>query len=83
VPRSRIRRKNVYTPPPTASPEKTPGHPWIAPVMVTLFVIGLLWIVVFYITQGEVPGMRELGNWNLLVGLGFIIAGFVVSTRWH
>jgi len=52
-------------------------------LMVGLFLFGLLWIVVFYITRGDVPGMRALGNWNLLVGFAFIGAGFVVSTKWR
>jgi len=50
--------------------------------MVTLFLLGLLWIVVFYITQGNLP-ISPLGNWNLIIGFGFIIAGFVLSTQWR
>jgi hypothetical protein len=29
------------------------------------------------------PLVSELGNWNLLVGFGFIIAGFGLSTQWR
>jgi len=50
--------------------------------MVTLFLLGLLWIVVFYVTQGSLP-ISPLGNWNLVIGFGFIIAGFVLSTQWR
>lgn len=83
MPKSRIRRKAAYTPPPTTSPAKLPSRAWVAPLMVALFVIGLLWIVTFYISQGDLPGMRTLGNWNLLVGFGFITGGFVLSTQWR
>jgi hypothetical protein len=26
--------------------------------------------------------MDDLGNWNLLIGMGLIAVGFVVSTQW-
>jgi hypothetical protein len=51
--------------------------------MLGLFLFGLLWIVVFYITRGDLAVMRELGNWNLAVGFVFIAGGFVVATRWR
>jgi len=51
--------------------------------MVTLFVIGLLWIVVYYIAGATVPGMKTLGWWNIVVGFGFIGGGFMLSTKWR
>lgn len=60
----------------TASPR------WLAPLMVTLFLLGLLWIVVYYLAP-SLPVMSDLGNWNMLVGFGLIMAGFVLSTRWR
>ena len=38
-------------------------------------------IVVFYVTDGSLP-IEALGNWNIVVGFGFIAAGFGVSTQW-
>jgi hypothetical protein len=71
----------------TAQPvKKGPSPRWLAPLMLALFGIGVLWLVVFYITQarmGGLPGVSEIGNWNLLVGFGFIIAGFGLSTQWR
>ena len=66
--------------------KKGPSPRWLAPLMLVLFGIGVLWLVVFYITQarmGGLPGVSEIGNWNLLVGFGFIIAGFALSTQWR
>ena len=86
MPVSRNRRKKpAYTPPPTATgPRKRKPSPvWLAPLMLALFGIGVLWLVVFYLTQGDMPLVSELGNWNLLVGFGFIIAGFGLSTQWR
>ena len=83
MPKSRVRKKPVYTPPPTRSPKKKVSPPWVAPVMVALFLIGIAWLVTFYITGGDMPGLRALGNWSLLVGFGFIIGGFALSTQWR
>lgn len=83
MPKSRIRKKADFTPPPqkTATVKLNTGRGWVAPLMLALFVIGLAWIVVFYVTQGSLP-LQALGNWNIVVGFGFIAGGFVVSTQW-
>jgi hypothetical protein len=52
--------------------------------MVGMFIIGLLWIVVFYLAGNQVPVMQDLSNLaNVLVGFGFICVGFVLATRWR
>ena len=43
--------------------------------MVTLFVVGLLWVVVYYVTQTEYP-IGGLGLWNMAIAFAFIIAAF-------
>jgi hypothetical protein len=89
VPVSRKRRKQApYTPSTSGATaaKKGPSPRWLAPLMLTLFGIGILWLVVFYITQGGMgglPGVEDLENWNLIVGFGFIIAGFALSTQWR
>ena len=62
MPESRARKKADYTPPPTrpAGPQTSPG--WYAPVMVALLVLGLLYVVVFYVTDGKYP-IDALGPW--------------------
>lgn len=82
VPKSHVRRKAVYTPPPRSQkPQVSPA--WLAPTMVTLWVLGIAWIGAYYITAGTMPVLRFLNDWNLLIGFGFMIAGFVLSTRWR
>lgn len=87
MPKSRIRKKKDR---PTSSDNRTPqktkidlttGRSWVAPLMLAMFAIGLAWIVIFYVTEGSLP-IDALGNWNILVGFGFIGVGFVVSTQW-
>jgi|SRR3954470_22391912 len=53
--------------------------------MLGCFLLGLLWIVVYYVTNQDlsIPLIRDLGNYNLLVGIGFMAVGFVYATRWE
>jgi uncharacterized membrane protein (DUF485 family) len=83
VPKSRIRKKADFTPPPAkaATAIKLGGRSWVAPLMLAFFIVGLAWIVLFYVTQGSLP-VDAFGNWNIVVGFGFIAAGFGVSTQW-
>ena len=79
------RRKKATSPAPAtkATPaEPKPNPRWWAPVMVTLMVIGLIWIVVFYITQQAYP-IPGIGLWNLGIGFAIAMAGFLMTTRWR
>ncbi|GLF96690.1 cell division protein CrgA [Streptomyces yaizuensis] len=84
MPKSRIRKKADFTPPPAnrqAATIKLTNRNWVAPVMLGLFLVGLAWIVLFYVTEGDLP-IKSIGDWNIVVGFGFIAAGFGVSTQW-
>lgn len=84
VPKSRVRKKPVYTPPPTkSSARRKVSPPWLAPTMVASLLIGLAWIALYYVTQADMPGLRALGPWNLLCGFGLIIFGVVLATNWR
>ncbi len=64
-------------------PRKMPKQRrWVAPLMLASWLLGLAWLVVFYVAGNDIPYMKDLGNWNLLVGMGLIAFGFVVSTQW-
>jgi hypothetical protein len=85
VPKSKVRKKAVYTPPQRS--QKVQVSPrWVAPAMVTSLLVGLAWIATFYVTAASnknVPVLSPLGNWNLLIGFGLIIGGVVLSTKWR
>jgi hypothetical protein len=55
---------------------------WLAPAMVGAFLAGLIWIVIYYVTNTGYP-IPKIGAWNMLIGFGFIGAGFTLATRWH
>ena len=84
MPRSRVRRKAAYIPPPTA-PKNTSRIPSrIVPILMCAFLlIGLAWIVVFYINGQNIPFMDDLGNWNLVIGFGLLAVGFGFATKWR
>ncbi|SOD63730.1 Uncharacterised protein family (UPF0233) [Streptomyces zhaozhouensis] len=86
MPKSRVRKKkdDSYAPPEkraTTKLDMRSGRSWVAPLMLALFGIGLAWIVVYYMTKADLP-IGALGDWNIVVGFGFIALGFVVSTQW-
>jgi hypothetical protein len=82
VPKSRVRKKSVYTPPPRTAKAKF-SPPWLAPTMLASLLIGLAWIAAYYISGGSMPGLGSLGAWNLVIGFGFIIFGVALSTKWR
>ncbi len=83
VPKSRVRKRTVYTPPPPKTGRRKVSAPWVGPAIVICLIIGLAWIVTYYLSQGSIPGISALGAWNLVVGFAFIIAGVTLSTRWR
>lgn len=83
MPKSRIRKRSDFTPPPERPPkeQRVRSTAWVAPTMVVLLLVGLAWVVVYYVTEADLP-IAALGDANLLVGLGLIAAGCAVATRW-
>ena len=90
MPRSKVRKRSVYPPPQGTLQSGTssaralePSPRWYAPLMVTLMLLGLLWIVVFYVAGDRIPVMSAVGNYNFLIGFGLMVAGLVMSMRWR
>ncbi|WP_027586986.1 cell division protein CrgA [Acidipropionibacterium thoenii] len=55
---------------------------WVPWVFVPLLVIGVLWLVVYYIAGMNIPFMAALGDWNILIGMGCMAGAFAVATLW-
>lgn len=64
------------------SGDDIPNPVWFKPIMFGLMIIGLAWIIVYYVSQGLWP-VRALGDWNILVGFGILFLGFLMTTRWR
>lgn len=59
-----------------------PNPVWFKPVMFGFMLLGLVWILVFYISAGNLP-VASLKEWNILVGFGIAFIGFLMTTRWR
>lgn len=66
----------------STSAENTPNPVWFKPVMFGFMLLGLVWILVFYISAGNWP-VAALKEWNILVGFGIAFIGFLMTTRWR
>ncbi len=75
--------KGRFVPPPRRAPEADKTSPsWYAPLFVILMVLGLLWIVVYYISSGTLP-IGPLGAWNLAAGFALMMVGFLMTMNWR
>jgi hypothetical protein len=66
----------------TRGGEDAPNPVWFKPVMFGFMLLGLLWIIVFYVSQTSLP-IPQLGPWTILVGFGIMFIGFLMTTRWR
>lgn len=87
MPKSKVRKKAVYTPPANdrRTPVKVAGptHPVYIVVMLGLMVVGLAWLVVNYIAGDSIAFMAPLGSWNFLIGFALIVIGLLMTMRWR
>jgi Cell division protein CrgA len=87
VPKSEIRKKKVYTPPsdmivPTTTSDKRPSPMWLPVTAVSLIVIGIGWLVVYYLSETLYP-VQAWGYWNLAVGFGAMVAALGLLSKWR
>ena len=66
----------------TKGRENLPNPVWFKPVMFGFMLVGLAWIIVFYLTNSSWP-IPNLGAGNIAIGFGLIIIGFLMTTRWR
>jgi hypothetical protein len=88
VPKSSVRKKKVYTPPADVRPttttavRKKPSHVALPITAVTLIVLGIGWLVVYYLSEGTYP-VATWRYWNLAVGFGGMVAALGLLSRWR
>ena len=66
----------------SSSADSAPTPVWFKPVMIGLMLLGLVWVLIFYISgmQFPIPGIDA---WNLVIGFGIAFVGFLMTTRWR
>jgi hypothetical protein len=83
VPESKPRKKTSNPgQPASGAPTYKPNAVWFKPVMFGLMIIGLFWIITFYISEGRFP-VQAWESWNIVAGFGIAIIGFLMTTRWR
>lgn len=83
MPESKSRKKATYTPPPQKTSGPKPLPRWYLPVSLGLMILGLVWLVVTYLSPGAAYPVPGIGQWNLAAGFAIIIVGFGMLTRWR
>ena len=78
MPKSRSKRRR-YQPPPRPKPKPSP--PWVGPAIVVFLLVGLIYILLFYM-QILPSFISDLGNINLAIGFLPLIVGLLLATRW-
>ncbi|MDO5750425.1 MAG: cell division protein CrgA [Rothia sp. (in: high G+C Gram-positive bacteria)] len=61
---------------------KSPTPLWYKVIMFSLLVVGILWIIVYYITSGLYP-VPSIGGGNIGVGVGALMVSMLMMTRWR
>lgn len=58
----------------------TQNPAWLAPTAVVLLILGLLYLVTYYISAGQLP--LPIGDWNLAAGFGVLMVGGGMLMFW-
>jgi Cell division protein CrgA len=62
---------------------KAPGsRRWVPPTFIAVGLLGVAWLVTYYVAGIYIPFMSDLGNWNILIGMGGMAAAFAIATLW-
>lgn len=58
------------------------GRDWVPWVFIPVGLLGVLWMIVWNLAGRSIGFMAAMGNWNLLIAIGLIIASFSLMTLW-
>ena len=59
---------------------ETQNPRWLAPTAVVFLLLGLAYLVVYYISAGQLP--LPIGDWNLAAGFGVLMVGGGMLMFW-
>jgi len=66
----------------SAAGEKAPNPVWFKPLMFGFMLLGLAWLLTYYISDSQFP-IAAIGNANIAIGIGIMLVGFLMTTRWR
>ncbi|UUT34352.1 cell division protein CrgA [Microbacterium elymi] len=72
----------MRSPSSSAAEPTLPNAVWFKPIMIGLMLVGLVWVLVFYLSGSQFP-IPGIGAWNLAIGFGIAFVGFLMTTRWR
>lgn len=73
-------KSNAVKVPRSATRPQSENPKWLVPTFSTLLLLGLSWILVYYISRGQYP--VEIGNFNIFIGFAMLLAAMGLLTRW-
>lgn len=73
-------KSNAVKVPRSATRPQSENPKWLVPTFSTLLLLGLTWILVYYISRGQYP--VEIGNANIFIGFAMLLAAMSLLTRW-
>jgi Cell division protein CrgA len=90
VPESRTRKsaadKQRLKAQQTSKPKKIKApasRRWVPPTFIAVGLLGVAWLITYYVAGQYIPFMEALGNWNILIGMGGMAAAFALATLWR
>ena len=88
MPKSKVQSKTEYTDAAVSrTPVKVKGAPtpqWYLVIMLGLMILGLTWLVVYYIAGEQIPFMMALETWqNFAIGFGLAVVGLLMTMNWR
>ncbi|MBO0811731.1 MAG: cell division protein CrgA [Microlunatus sp.] len=68
--------------PRTGTPYAAGSRRWVPPTFIAVGLLGVAWLIVYYVAGQSIPLMSTLGNWNILIGMAGMAAAFIIATLW-
>ena len=79
VDKRKVRERAVAKPKKIKAPS---SRRWVPPTFITVGLLGVAWLITYYVAGPLIPYMSDLGNWNILIGMGGMAAAFIIATLW-